>query len=194
MVENPLRKAEADHAIVARTHCNEKCHFRVFEFLETLIQVFLVFQKFTLHHFPFMKDLHWHLCSVSEKFEEDFHFYGKKKKGKKQKSIQSSFCSKPLQRQHRPRAGRMALASSFPRNYTPHLASSCFSSELCLYAFVLYFDLFCASLNKIFPEVTASSLEASLTYKRFHRNPLTGQCGKPVLEISEWTASVLIHN
>lgn len=74
------------------------------------------------------------------------------------------------------------------------LASGCFSSELCLYAFVLYFDLFCASLNKIFPEVTASSLEASLTYKRFHRNPLTGQWGKPVLEISEWTASVLIHN
>ena len=85
MVENPLRKAEADHAIVARTHCNEKCHFRVFEFLETLIQVFLVFRKFTLHHFPFMKDLHWHLCSVSEKFEEDFHFYGKKKKRQKAK-------------------------------------------------------------------------------------------------------------
>ena len=87
MVENPLRKAEADHAIVARTHCNEKCHFRVFEFLETLIQVFLIFQKFTLHHFPFMKDLHWHLCSVSEKFEEDFHFYGKKKKAKSKKAF-----------------------------------------------------------------------------------------------------------
>ena len=27
MVENPLRKAETDHAIVARTHCNGKCHF-----------------------------------------------------------------------------------------------------------------------------------------------------------------------
>ena len=85
MVENPLRKAETDHAIVARTHCNGKCHFRVIEFLETLIQVFLVFQKFTLHHFPFMKDLHWHLCSESVKFEEDFHFYGKKKRQKTKK-------------------------------------------------------------------------------------------------------------
>ena len=160
MVENPLRKVEDDHAIVARTHCIGKCHFRVTEFLETLIQVFLVFQKFTLHHFPFMKDLRWHLCSVSEKFEEDFHLYGKKKR---LKAFRVHYAAIHYRGSTYPEQTEWPWQAPSPEIILCTLASSCLSSELYLYAFVLYFDLVCASLNKIFPELTASSLEASLT-------------------------------
>ena len=57
-------------------------------------------------------------------------------------------------------------------------ASSHHCSELCLWASVLCLVLFCGSMNKMCPEVIASSPYATSAYKRFHRNTLLSVAGE----------------
>ena len=47
---------------------------------------------------------------------------------------------------------------------------------------MLYLDLFCASVSKMCPKVIASLLYAILAYKKFPRNALLLDIGKPVFE------------
>lgn len=51
-------------------------------------------------------------------------------------------------------------------------ASNCQSFEQYLWAFVLYHDLFWASVGKLCPKVIASLLYTILAYERLHRNAL----------------------
>ena len=48
----------------------------------------------------------------------------------------------------------------------------------CLWASVLYLNLFCASIRKMGPEVIASLLDAILVYEKFCRNALLSESGK----------------
>lgn len=171
MVEDPLRRAEDGHAVVAaRSHCKGKCDFRMIEFLETLIQVSPVLRKFALHPFAFIEDLHWYLFSASEKFEDDFHF--DKEEVKSKNSILRSFCSKPVTEAAHTQRRENGPAKFLPRELhstSQHEAALALNS-VCVHLF--YLDLFCASLTKISLKVIASSLEAVLAYKRFRRNAL----------------------
>ena len=63
--------------------------------------------------------------------------------------------------------------------------SSCHSSKLCLWASVLYLNLFCASIRKMCPEVIASSVDAILVYKKFYRNALLSESGKISIRTSD---------
>ena len=63
--------------------------------------------------------------------------------------------------------------------------SSCHSSKLCLWASVLYLNLFCASIRKMCPEVIASSVDAILVYKKFYRNAVLSESGKISIRTSD---------
>ena len=68
-------------------------------------------------------------------------------------------------------------------------ASSCCNFELCLWASVVHLDLFCVSVNRVFPKAIASLLYGLSAYKRFHRDTLVlDSMGKSVLWIMlQWT-------
>ena len=99
------------------------------------------------------------------------------KKVKSEKAFSVCFAvSELFKRQHAPQAARVAPPSSFPRNYMKH--PSCHSFELCLWASVIYLDLFCASVSKMCLKVTDASLYAILAYEQFHRNALISDSGR----------------
>ena len=104
------------------------------------------------------------------KKSKDFHFHEKKVKSESTLSVcfaasccRDSTCPE-LQDWHRqaPSLGTMFSV----------LASGCRSFELCLWASVLYLDLFCTPVSKMCSKVIIFSLYAVLVYKRFHRNAL----------------------
>lgn len=69
-------------------------------------------------------------------------FRKRTKSEKKHSAFFFFFCSGLVLRKSTPQEARVALPSSFPGN----ILSICYSFELCLWASVLYLDLFCASL------------------------------------------------
>ena len=130
-------------------------------------QLFPAFQRFPLHHFTLMKDWYWYLFSLTKKnlafmrkvkvkigFRVCFvavSHYGDSTHPKQQES----HCQTPF----------LGTAGSIS-------ASSHHSFEMCLWASVLFLDLFCASVSRMCPKVTASSLCIFSAFERFHRNAL----------------------
>ena len=77
------------------------------------------------------------------------------KKAKSENSVQCVLCSKLSQRQRAPPSSESGPAKLLPGNYIRHvmLASNYHRFELCQWASVLYLDLFCASISKMYPKV-----------------------------------------
>lgn len=125
-----------------------------------------------------------------QKSKKNFPFYKKRQKIKN--NLQCVFGREPLLRQCTPQAGRAAPPSSFPENYTPHLSIKSQGSELCLWASMLYLDLFCAYISNMCPKLTASSLYTILAYESFQKKALLLHIkGKPVMTQSLTSSTIL---
>ena len=102
-----------------------------------------------------------------KKSEEDFHFYEKSQKVK----IVFSICLAAISYRSstHPKQWEWYCQASSPGMTLSISASSCHSFELYLWASVIYFSLFCASVSKMCPKVITSSLYAISAYEWFHR-------------------------
>lgn len=76
------------------------------------IHVSYALWKFTSRHFPFTKDLHYHLFWNPKRV---FHFYDRKVKSDKSSAFT---LQKLLQKQRAPQTVKEAPPGSFPRNHT----------------------------------------------------------------------------
>ena len=137
--------------------------------IETVLQVSSCFENFALCQLVFMKDIQLMPIFIDWKKSRGFLLLQKKKKS--ENSIQHLFCSALLKYQcthciewyDQTFCQETTLSSS---------ASSYHSFELCLWVSMLYLNLFCVFIRKIWLKVIASLLYTILAYERFHRNVL----------------------
>lgn len=143
------------------------------------IPVFFTFQKFTLCHFAFMKDLiNTCLCRPKEiqrgfckpkETHRDFHFY----KIKIKISFSVYFA-----------ASHYWGSTQEQQEQQPYSASEHPNTIALSLRIWLYLDLFCISVSKLCPKVTGSSFYTILAYKKFHTNILLSDSGRNLFQIN----------
>lgn len=104
-----------------------------------------------------------------KKSQENFCFY--KKRLKVNKALSVCFCSKLLERQRKPeqQGWHPHQAPQDPHSIS---ASGRHHFERSLWGIVLYLNLSCASISKMYPKVIAYSLYTISAYERFHGKAL----------------------
>lgn len=106
-----------------------------------------------------------------KKAKEDFSFYKKMQKAKTTFSLCFVASHHRASVHHRPPGSKRGPAKLLPGTMLSVSASGNRSFELCFWASVLYLDLLCASISKMYPK-SISLLSVIPAYKRFHRNTL----------------------
>lgn len=90
------------------------------------------------------------------------------KKGKNQNSV----CGQTLKRQHAPWQQAWLCQAPSPGITLSISALGHQNFELCWWVSVLYLDLPCATINKMYPKVISSLLYAISVYEKLHRKAL----------------------
>ena len=106
-----------------------------------------------------------------KKSKEDIHFHGKKR-WKVELALSVCFAASSYRGSTHPELEDWHHQAPSLETILSILASSRHSFQLCLWASVLYLDLFCTSVSKMCSKVIVFSLYAVLAYESFHRNAL----------------------
>ena len=104
---------------------------------------------------------------------------------KSENSVQCLFCSELIQRQRTPQAARVAVPSSFPSNYTQHLAAMALNSEHLCFIWIYFVH----HQPDVCPKVIASLLYDILP-KRFHRKALLLDSGDNLYRQNQFQSPV----
>lgn len=131
-----------------------------------------------------MKHKHLYLLSLMERNSKRTFAFMRKKRWKMKIAFSIYFAErKPLDRCLAPQHGVLAPPSFFPRHCTQHLNIKP-PQVWTVWASGLYLNLSCASVSKVCPKITVSSLYLISSYKGFHRTLQFQTAGETY--IKEW--------